>query len=130
MKLATREQILAASDLTCEMVPTPEWGAETNVCVRTLTAIERDRWDVETYGGQKKVDLIGYKARFCTLAIVGEDNKPLFSPEDAEQLAGKSAAVVERVFTVAARLNGLMKANVEEIEKNSAAAPSVESSGN
>lgn len=124
MTLATRDQILAASDLVFETVETPEWGAGAAVRVRSLTAIERDNWDKSTYAGRKEVELLGYKARFCVLTMVNEGGTQIFVEGDAEALAKKSAAVVERVFTAAAKLNGLIASDVAVIEKNSEAAPS------
>lgn len=126
MHLATRDQILSASDLKTVPVETPEWGEDSGVNVRSLTGIERDRWDKNSYQGKKEVDLLGYKARFCVLTIVDENGVQIFSETDAEALAKKSAAVIERVFTAAAKLNGLLASDSTAIEKNSEAAPSVE----
>ena len=125
MRLATRDQILNASDLSSTVVPTPEWGEDSGVKVRSLTALERDQWDKDTYQGKTEVDLLGMKARFCTRTMVDDGGAPIFAETDADALAKKSAAVVERVFTAAAKLNGLLASDVATIEKNSEAAPSV-----
>lgn len=126
MRTLTRDLILAASDLRFETVETPEWGEGAGVRVRSLTAIERDNWDKSTYQGKKEVNLIGYKARFCVLTIVDDSGVQLFAEGDADALAKKSAAVIERVFTAAAKLNGLLAADSAAIEKNSEAVPSAE----
>lgn len=129
MQVLTRDQIISASDLPTLPVPTPEWGKDSGVFVRSLTALERDGWDKRTYQGKTDVELLGYKSRFCVLTICGEDGVRIFGDTDADMLAQKSAAAVERIFNVAAKLNGLLAKTSEDIEKNSEAAPSVESSG-
>jgi hypothetical protein len=125
MLCLNRDQILAATDLKSEPVETPEWGEGSGVFVRSLTAVERDTWDKREYGSTKP-EMIGYKARFCVLAMVNEGGTRLFADADADALAKKSAGVIERVFTVAAKLNGLLANNSADIEKNSEAVPSPE----
>ena len=43
MKLLSRDEILAASDLTKELVEVPEWGG--SVYVRAMTGTERDSYE-------------------------------------------------------------------------------------
>lgn len=126
MTLLNRQQILDASDRRFIEVDVPEWGG--TVRVGQLTAIERDRWDTETYV-DGKANLIGMRARLCALCAVDENNQPLFTEADVEALSLKSAASVNVVWKAAAQLNGLMPASVDAIEKKSEAAPDGETSG-
>ena len=116
--MLTKEQILQAQDLPRETVPVPEWGGD--VLVRTMTGAERDSWEAETVQEQA-VNRINLRARLCARCIVDEQGGRLFTDKDAEALGAKSAAALDRVFTVAARLNALSKADTEELEKNSVA---------
>ena len=55
----------------------------------------------------------------CVLCLLDENNERLFQPEDEFPLGGKSAAALDRIFTVAQRLNGLRDEDVSELAKNS-----------
>jgi hypothetical protein len=96
--------ILAQDDLAYEDIQIPEWGGAW-VRVRTLNASERDRFEASTVvrnGKKTTVNLENIRARLCLLCLVG----------------GKSAAALDRIFTVAQRLNGLTDADVQDLEKN------------
>lgn len=114
MGLLSREAILGASDLPSEDVAVPEWGGV--VRVRMLTGAERDRFEASMLvRGGKKLDfnMQNVRARLVALTVVGEDGKRLFTDGDVEALGQKSAAALNRVFTVAQRLNGLKEDAVE-----------------
>jgi len=118
METLTRAAILAADDLPREPVDMPEWGGR--IWVRALTAGEREAWESKYLGdgvssGATPVALI--RASLAAFACCDEAGKPLFSEADVPALAAKSAAAVQRVWRVAARLNGL-GAERETIEKN------------
>ncbi len=49
------------------------------------------------------------------MAICDEEGKPLFTRSDVEKLGQKSAAVLDRLFTVAQRLSGVAEKDVEEL---------------
>jgi hypothetical protein len=53
-----------------------------------------------------------------------ENGERLFQEEDTFPLGGKSAAALDRIFTVAQRLNGLRDEDVQELAKNSYAGQS------
>lgn len=127
MALLTREQILQADDLPRELVPVPEWGGE--VWVRTLTGTERDTFESETLlfrpRGESAPNLDALhqtRARLCARAVCDERGRRLFSDDDVAALGQKSAAALDRVFEVAARLNRISARDLEELEKNSATA--------
>jgi hypothetical protein len=113
----TRDQILKAEDLKREEVPVPEWGG--SVFVRTMTGGERDRFEAAFV--RDKTDT---RARLAAATICDEAGTLLFSATDIEALGRKSAAALERVFVVAMRLSKVGKADVDDLEKNSAAATS------
>src|SRR5262245_47090770 len=116
----TRDQILAVPDLRTERVAVPEWGGD--VLVRSLTADERDAFEVLTYQlrGQNLVtNMRGIRARLVALSIVDEDGARLFSEEDIAALGGKSAAAVDRVYAVCRRVSALDERDVQELAGNS-----------
>ena len=62
------------------------------------------------------------RARLCLLCLVDENGDRLFQEEDTFPLGGKSAAALDRIFTVAQRLNGLRDQDVDELAGESSAA--------
>jgi len=116
----TRDQILSASDIQTEEVSVPEWSG--TVLVRGLTGAERDAFEagmVEPHGKKMRYHLQDIRARLCVLSIVDEKGKRMFTLADVEALSAKSAAALDRVFTVAQELSGLSNEDVEELAKNS-----------
>lgn len=120
MAVLTRDQIMAAEDLTTEIVPVPEWGGE--VIVKALTGRERDAFEAsiagERSGRRVKMDLENVRARFVATCVVDEKGQPLFYPSDVALLGEKSAAALQRVFEAGQRLSGLTNDDVEELAKN------------
>lgn len=115
-----KADILSQQDITTEELFIPEWDAW--VKVKMMTASERDHFEASTVqrnGKKVDVNLQGIRARLCILCLVGEDGKRMFSDEDEYALGTKSAAAIDRIFTVAQRLNGLRDVDVDELTKNS-----------
>ena len=118
-----RDRILQADDLPREPVEVPEWGA--TVWVRTLTAAERERWEAEAVGeGGRARTRFEVRASLVVLAACDEAGAPVFEPGDVPALATKAAPAVIRLFDRALALNAVAPADVERLEKNSAASPS------
>lgn len=119
-----KASILAQDDLKTEDVQIPEWGGAW-VRVRTLNASERDHFEASTVqrkGKNVTTNLENIRARLCLLCLVDEEGNRLFQEEDTFPLGGKSASALDRIFTVAQRLNGLRDEDVEELAGNSSAA--------
>lgn len=119
MAILTRDAILNAPDIQTETVSVPEWGGE--VIVRGLTALERDRFDIAIInqdGKQIKMNLLNARAKLVALTVVDETGKQIFKDEDVAALSQKSAAAVDRIYSVAQRLSGISDKDVEELEKN------------
>lgn len=120
-KFLTRDDILGVNDLPYEDVLIPEWGNR-YVRVRTLTGAERDAFEqsiIEQRGKKVRMKLNNIRARLVALTVIDENGNRVFSDEDAEWLGKKSAAALDRIYTVAQRLNGFRKEDIEELEGNS-----------
>ena len=120
-KFLTKAEILAQDDLKTEDVFVPEWGGAW-VKVRSLNASERDHFEASTVqrnGKKVTTNLENIRARLCLLCMVDENGERLFQEEDTFPLGGKSASALDRIFTVAQRLNGLRDEDVDELAKNS-----------
>ena len=128
MTLLTKSAILAADDLKNEDVDVPEWGG--TVRVRAFSGRERDAFEaslVRGDGKDRKVDLTNMRARLVALTVVDESGQKVFTQDDVDLLGAKSGSALDRVFSVAQKLNGLSGADVEELTKNSSGARSADS---
>jgi hypothetical protein len=118
--MLNRSQILEATDLGFEEMEVPEWGG--SVRVRTMTGAERDAFESEIYemkGESVKFNRENFRARLLVRTIADEKNDRLFSDADIAVLGKKSARVLDRLFAIAQKLNGISAADREEMVKNS-----------
>lgn len=118
--LLTRDQILGADDLKREVVDVPEWMGE--VLVRGLDGAERDAYEatiINQRGTDVKMNLANARAKLVQRSIIDDSGALLFDESDVKRLAKKSAAALQRVYDVAARLSGLTKEDIDELTKNS-----------
>jgi hypothetical protein len=113
--MLTREQILAADDRKSEMVDVPEWGGQ--VRVRTFSGADRDR--VEAFiASHKDGSPVGFRALLVSLAVCDEAGARLFAPADVDALGEKSGVAIDRVFTAAAKLNGILADSGEKAKES------------
>lgn len=114
----TREQILNADDLKTQEVECPEWGG--TVVVKMMTGKERDAFEASLSDGGRnpKVKYDNIRAKLVAMTVIDESKKLMFTIADVETLGNKSAAALDRVFTVAQKLCGLTKEDVDELVKN------------
>lgn len=122
--MLSRDDILGADDLARELVAVPEWGGD--LYVRCLTGAERDRFEAEMLADEEddqRKRFFNLRARLVVLAVCDEHNLPLFMLNDVEALGRKSAKVLDRLFSVAQRLSGMTREDVEALTKNSVTIP-------
>lgn len=129
-KFLSRSEILDSEDLATEPVEVPEWGG--TVLVRALTGVERDAYEGEIFtlrGAGKGIDynLQNIRAKLSARTIIDEDGARLFTDADIVRLGLKSAAALDRVFSVAQRLSRLTPADVKELADQLGNVPSVSS---
>ena len=121
MSRLTRDAIFAAQDRAFEDVDVPEWGGVVRLAV--ITGSDRDAYEASMYemkGKEIKLNRDDMRAKLLARAIVDENLKRIFTDADIRELGKKSSKVIERLFTVAQRLNGMTDDNVKDLEKNSA----------
>lgn len=126
-----RDAILKATALKAEEVRVPEWtdpetGADV-VLVQELRGRQRDEWEASLRvqrGSQVVADTANMRAKLVARCIVDPDSRePLFTQQDVAALGELSAAALDRVYEVAARLSGLNAGAVEEAGKTSGTTP-------
>jgi hypothetical protein len=113
------DKIKAAADLRREAVHVQEWDAE--IAIRTLTARERSEWEMTLFDNKGNVtqrsDMREQLVGRCL--IDPETGERLFDDAELPLLGGKSAEVLDRLFAVARRVNGIGAEADRAIEKNS-----------
>jgi hypothetical protein len=120
----TKADILAASDLERELVEVPEWDGA--VYVQAMTGLERDGFEasiIEVRQNGKGVTTTknifeNMRAKMCARCLVDAEGVRLFTDAEVDALGAKSAAALDRVFAVAQRLNGMGRADMEELAGN------------
>lgn len=130
--LDLRSHILQCDDMQYETIDCPEWGPDTKVTVRSLTAEEKDNFEKSiTYTlrerrGRKirektKVDPTKLRAKLVVVSacIAMNNPAPLFSPKDVDGLAKKNGAAMDRLFEACQRLSGFSDDDVDDMGKGS-----------
>lgn len=120
MKTLNRDDILKADDLTTQTINVKEWGGA--VIIRTMTGAERDYFESSLFsdkGADKTANIKNLRARLLSLCLVDGDGKRLFADKEIEMLGSKSAKVLDRLYTIAAKLNAIGAKDEEELTKNS-----------
>ena len=115
-----KAQILAADDRKLTSVPCAEWGGD--VYIRCMSGEERDIYEGECYqlkGKNITFNRQNVRARLLVRCLCDESGKRLFADADAKELGQKSGRVLDRLFDVAQKTNGLTKADVDDLSKNS-----------
>lgn len=114
----TREAILAANDLARVPVNVPDWGGE--VFVGVMTGTDRDAFEGGSRTAEGKVDLkTNVRARLLVKCLVDETGKRLFADGDAAELGLHSSVILDQLWDKAIAINKLSKKEVAELEKNS-----------
>lgn len=111
----TKEQILSADDMGLLEFEVPEWGG--SVHIRVMTVGERDSYENEWMVNKSKgVD--NFRSKFLQRVLCDENGELLFTAQEVDKLAKKSARVITRVWEAAMRHNALTDGDVEELAKN------------
>lgn len=108
------EEILAASDTSLQ--PVTAWGK--SLFVKNMTGTERDSFETAIMK-DGKVNTEMFRAKLVVRTLVDAEGKRVFTDEQTAALSAKSAAEIDKVFTVAQKLNGLSPTDVDELTKNS-----------
>lgn len=126
--IPSRDQIRSASDLKIsEPIPVPEWVEGSEIYVKVITGDAHAGWQnqIAAKRGKDKSfkDAKGIRTSLIVLSACDENGTLVFSPEDAEWLGEKSAAVVGRLWGAVTEINGIGEDAQKRLEKNSETAP-------
>ena len=124
--LLSREALLQRDELKIERVEL----SKGHVFVREMTGLEKDIWEKsmlkEKPSGNKnrpveyEVNIEGFRAKLAIVTVCNEKGVLMFKPEDVRVLNQMmNAANLDRIITVAQRLNAITEKDKEELLKNS-----------
>ncbi len=113
----TKNEILEADDLGREKVEVPEWGG--HLWVRALSGDEREGFEasmmVVNKKGDRELRIKNMRSGLVARAACTTKGTRVFAESDIPALSQKSAAALERVYVVAARLSGLTPEDEEKL---------------
>lgn len=116
-KFLTAADILSAPDMEVRDVAVPEWGGV--VRISTMTAQARDRFELQSLPAAQGGDTdANFRARLIAACAVDEDGGLLFTADQVAALGAKSARAADRLYAVAARLNGLTAEDEKALSEN------------
>ena len=108
----TKDAILGARDLNVLKVHVKEWGGD--VHIRVMTVGERDAYECEWLANKER-GVQNFRSKFLARCLCDANGTRLFTDADIEQLAGKSIAVVDRLFNRAMKHNAMSMEDVNEL---------------
>jgi hypothetical protein len=111
----TAEQILAADDAGLKKVAVPEWGGD--VYVRVMSVGERDEYE-RMWIGKRETGIENFRTQYLARVLCDEKGALLFTRDQVSKLAGKSGAVMSRLFEVAMSHNNMSEEDVETLGKD------------
>lgn len=130
MRALKRSEVLEAKDIVVEEVPTPEFGPDTCIRIRNLTAIGRGAFIRRSIEARKVAEGEGeavevkpegefdLEVLLVAMSAVDENDQPLFTEEDVKVLGQKNAATISRLAEVAQKLSGLTAKAQEKVVKS------------
>lgn len=124
-----KNQILESDDLHRVRVATAQWWGS-DVFVKSLSGYELEiaeaEWS-EKWAKRSGDNNRYFRAFWAVKTICDEDGRLVFDACDVERLAEKASCAIAAVFRAASRLNGLLRADVDDLLKNCEATPSGDS---
>ena len=128
MTLLNFDDIVASQDKEYEDVEVPEWGG--TVRIATMSGEDRDRWELSMMQADDssergfKLNFDAYsRVRLVAMCLVDNDFNRIFTTQkEMDALAKKSGKVMDLLYDVAQRVNGITESDIDDLEKNSVSA--------
>ena len=126
-----KEQVMSGIKPEIKEVPMPEWGEDVIVHLRTVTALDRDRFELDMIplSGFEDMDTKGkdadikrrssnLSARWLALCICDLEGNRLFVTEDEINKLGElDAEGIDKLRKISQEMNGVDN-DIEELAKN------------
>lgn len=119
----SKDDLLKADDRITEEVDLSDLpGYHGSVLIRGMTGRERDAFEVSLLqpgaNGQRVMDPRNLRAKLIARCVIDDDGNRLLTDADAAELGDKSAAAINRMYAVAARLSGMSEEDKEEMARD------------
>lgn len=121
----TAEEFLNAVDVVVEIVPTPELKPGSFVYARSLTGGQRSKIDgnaarFKVSEGKNVSDIQDFNINLVFWGACNAKGDRLFTDiRQVDQIKKRNAAVISRIAETVAKLSGLSKDDLKDLEKNS-----------
>ncbi len=115
----------AAAGMPREVVPVPEFGPGIELILQGMSGTERDAWEkslVIGRGKRRDVNTENVRAKLVVRCLVDEHGSRIFSDGEAIVIGTWRVDVLNRLYEIAQRLNGVSDADVDEL-KNASGMP-------
>ena len=128
MTLLNFDDIVDSQDKEYQDVDVPEWGG--TVRIATMSGEDRDRWELSMMQADDssergfKLNFDAYsRVRLVAMCLVDDNfNRIFVTKEQIERLSQKSGKVMDLLYDVAQRVNGITDEDIDDLEKNSESA--------
>ncbi len=124
MDILHADDILAGDKLRAVAVAVPEWKPGGQVFVAELSADERDQFEtawVEHKELRGEDDNVGFRAFTVAYCLCDETRFRMFGGREAdaaETIGKRNGKATSRLFNTISRINGLTKADIDQLEGN------------
>ena len=118
--MITGADILEIEDRKLESVIVPEWN-DAQVFIRTMGAYERAKYEaklIENKDAPMEEKMVQIKVILVVLCCCDEQGNRLFSDDQFDAVANKSADAIDRLYDVINRVNLVTQSEVEEEKKD------------
>jgi hypothetical protein len=83
-----------------------------------MSGAERDKWESSNKRKDGSFDYHNFRARLAVLTLLDENNQPMFTTAEINDLGKKSGVSLDRIFTVILETNKITEKDVEDMAKN------------
>ena len=128
----TKDLLLTPIERRYHEFDAPYNGSMKRVRIRSMTEREKSQWDLSGLDSKGKIRpeaSVLMRCSLVALTVVGENNEPLLTVKDAEQLANQDSALTGAIYDEAVEFCGIREAQKRRTEKNSEPGETTETSG-
>jgi hypothetical protein len=112
-----REEILVKTTLKNEVVTVEEWGGD--VVVSEMSGTTRDAWEQKLREKDAAGKRVSLRAKLVVFTVIDDKGERIFNDDDISLVGKLSSNSLEKICSVAMRLNDLGSDDIEKAKKNS-----------
>jgi len=114
--MSLKDKIIEAARLaTSKLTAVKVWGEDAHI--RVMSGTERDQWESQILDNGKVVKE-QFRAKLLVKVLADETGKRLFSDDEIGTLSSMDSVELDRLYSIASKVNGLSKDDVDQLTKN------------